>query len=500
MRLKILIPLISISFIIFGFTFWIFYRYLVTSFDEEIKKRAETIASLIIYSSDVFRDPRQIQRLVTTLNLEPDVNLIVTVAGNPPTVFASSRVQWIDKNISFISNLPERPFLRASATAKKGYHFERRTDDSFIYIASLTVTRFKGSAGMIGSGALLLDLNVSSFMYELRQAIILMAVGLAFSTILIAFFIYLTIRRFILVPAKAMKIVMLNRTRGKIKERVPVYFHDEIGSIALSLNEMLDQLEDESNKRSLIENRLRESESKLRELNSNKDKFSSIIAHDLKSPFSAILGFSKLLQDEYTTSSPEQHQLFIRRIVDGLSNVYRLLENLLDWSRIQLGGIEFHPERLDIGLMAFEIIHDNKLNLEKKEIGVKVEIPESTTVFADKNMIKTILRNLVSNALKFSPVGKQVRICVFPSSESDRVPPGFIGLAVIDQGVGISNKDLNYLFRIDSGFRRLGTSNETGTGLGLVLCREFVEIYGGQIWAESEEGKGSTFIFTVPLS
>ena len=500
LRLKILIPLISMSFLVFGLTFWIFHGYLVATYENEIKKRAETIASTIIYTSDASQDPNQIQRLVTTLNLDPDVNLIVTVAGNPPIVFASSRVQWVDKNISFLPDLPERPFLRASATSTKGYHFEKRTDDSFIYITSLKVTRPRGNAGMIGNGALLLELNVSSIIQGLAQAILVMAAGLALSTILIAVFIYLIIRRFVLIPANAMKNVMENRTRGDTKERVPVYFNDEIGSIASSLNEMLDQLEIESSRRSLVEIRLRESESKLLELNSQKDKFFSIIAHDLKSPFSAILGFSNLLQDEYHNSSAEQHLNYIRRIVDGLSKAYKLLENLLDWSRIQLGGIEFHPEPQDIGLMAFEILNVNKLSLEKKGIQVKIEIPDNTTVFADENMIKTILRNLISNALKFSPPGSTIRICVIPSSESEKVLPGFIGIAIIDQGVGISKTDLDLLFKIDSGFRHKGTSNETGTGLGLVLCKEFVETYGGQIWAVSEEGKGSTFVFTIPLA
>ncbi|MBL7112702.1 MAG: HAMP domain-containing protein, partial [Bacteroidales bacterium] len=270
LKLKILIPLISISFLVFGFVFWIFHGYLVATYENEIKKRAETIALTIIYTSDASQDPNQIQRLVTTLNLDPDVKLIVTVAGNPPIVFASSRVQWVDKNISFLPDLPERPFLRASATSTKGYHFEERTNNSFIYITSLKMTRPLGNIGVIGNGALLLELDVSSIIQELSQAIFVMAVGLALSTILIAVFIYLIIRRFVLIPAKAMKNVMVNRTKGVMKERVPVYFNDEIGSIALSLNEMLDQLEDESNKRSLVEARLRESESRLRELNSQK--------------------------------------------------------------------------------------------------------------------------------------------------------------------------------------------------------------------------------------
>jgi len=353
---------------------------------------------------------------------------------------------------------------------------------------------------MIGNGALLLELNVRSIIKELTWSIFMMATGLASSTFFISIFIYIIIRRFVLIPADAMKNVMANRTKGNTQERVPVFFHDEIGSIAKSLNEMLDQLELESNRRSLVEKRLRESESKLIVLNSNKDKFFSIISHDLKGPFNAMLGFSKLLQSEYHNSSEEEHLMFIQRIVDGLDSVYKLLENLLDWSRIQLGGIEFHPEPLDLGLTALEVLNVDKLSREKKEINVIIEIPSNTEVLADENMLKTILRNLVTNAVKFSAIGSSVTISISFSEESTSVPPGFIGITVADKGVGIAEENLSLLFKIDSGFHRKGTSNETGTGLGLVLCKEFAETHGGTIWAESEEGKGSKFVFTIPLS
>lgn len=500
LKLKILVPLISLSFLVFSVIFWIFHYYLVSSFEMEIRKRAETIASTIIYSSDASQDPRQIQRLVTTLNLEPDIRLIVASTGNPPVVFASSRVQWVDKPISSLHDLPERPFLRASTMAPKGMHFEKRVEDSFIYITSFMVTGSKRNAGLIGNGALLLELDVSSFMDELANVIMLMTIGLACSTGLIALLIYLTIRRYILRPAVAIQTVMENRVGGNLQERVPVYFQDEIGSIARSLNQMLDQLEREAHHRGMVEKRLRESESKLLELNSNKDKFFSIISHDLKSPFSALLGFSRILEDEYNSSTPEQQLVFIQRIVGGLSNLYKLLENLLEWSRIQLGGVDFHPEHLDLGLIVYEIVNLNKLSLEKKGVKPIIEIPDGTAVFADENMIKTILRNLISNAIKFSSSGHAITIRLTPSSTSEQVQSGFVGVAVVDTGTGISESDLGLLFRIDSGFRRKGTANETGTGLGLVLCKEFVDAHGGVIWAESKVGEGSVFIFTVPLA
>lgn len=498
--MKILVPLITLSVVVFCVFFWVFHEYLVASFENEIRKRAETIASTIIYTSDASQDPRQIQRLVTTLNLERDIKLIVAVTGDPPKVFASSRVHWVDKIISFLPSIPDRQYLRAAVNSPKGYRFEKRTKNSFFYITSFKVIRPEGSNGLIGNGALLLEFDVSSFMEDLMKAVLLMATGLVCSTILISLFIYLTIRKYILRPALAMQQVMVNRTLGNTQQRVPVFYYDEIGDIARSLNEMLDQLERESHKRNLVEQRLRESEKKLIELNSNKDKFFSIIAHDLKSPFSAILGFSKILEDEYNSSTPAEQLTFIRRIGDGLSKVYKLIENLLEWSRIQQGGIEFHPETLDIGLIAYEIVNVNKLNLEKKGIRAVVEIQDNISVLADENMVKAILRNLVSNALKFSHPGHVIRIRILTALESEKIPTGFIGVAVIDQGVGISQEHLDLLFKIDSGFRSKGTFNESGTGLGLLLCKEFANTMGGQIWAESEEGKGSTFIFSIPLS
>jgi len=283
--------------------------------------------------------------------------------------------------------------------------------------------------------------------------------------------------------------------------RVPVFSNnkkDKIVAISLSLNEMLDELELESSRRSRVEQQIRDSEVKLRELNSNKNTFFSIIAHDLKSPFNSILGFSRLLQDEFHAYTPEEQYRFIRRINEGLNNVYKLLENLLEWSRLQLGRSEFNPEEMDIGLLIFEMVHAQKLSFEKKAQTVKIEIPDNTLVHADKNMIQTTLRNLISNAVKFSGENKTIRISAVSPASSDRVPRGFTGIAVSDEGVGINKENLELLFRIDSGFHRQGTARETGTGLGLILCKEFVEKHGGKIWAESEEGKGSTFTFTVP--
>ncbi|MCX6281565.1 MAG: HAMP domain-containing sensor histidine kinase, partial [Bacteroidetes bacterium] len=415
-------------------------------------------------------------------------------------VFASSRIQWINKNISAIRDLPEMPFLSVAANSRKIYRFEKKTSKSIIIITSLQVQR-TGSSGMKAeNGGVFVELNIESLRKELSASILWMTLGLLLSTSIVALIIFLIISRVILHPADTIIHAMIRRSNGDATSRVPFLSNDKIGAIALSLNEMLDELELESSKRNLIELQIRDSEAKLRELNANKNTFFPIIAHDLKSPFNSILGFSKLLQDEYDSFTPEEHKRFIKRINDGLLNVFKLLENLLEWSRVQLGRSEFNQEDVDIGLLSFEIINAHKLIFEKKHQQVSIQIPDNTMVHADQNMLRTIIRNLVSNAVKFSGENKTIRINTLATASANKVPPGFIGIRVTDEGVGIKEEDLGLLFRIDSGYRQKGTAMEGGTGLGLILCKEFVEKHKGIIWVESEAGKGSSFTFTVPLA
>jgi len=503
LRSKILIPLISISFLTFTLSFWIFYWYLENNSENEIKKHAETIANTIIYCCDASYDPNQIQRLVTTLQLETDVEMILTIAGNPPMVFASSRVQWLNNNLSVLRNLPDSSALFNAATSPRMSLFEKRTAEWFDYITSIKVSK-TGLQGISGeNGAVFVRLNIQSARTKLSLAVFRMTIGLLLSTCFVAFIIFLIIRGYILRPADAIINTMMCRTNGDAKSRVPVFstnLNDKIVAISLSLNEMLDELELESSRRSLTEQKLRESEAKLLELNANKNTFFSIIAHDLKSPFHSILGFSKLLQDEFTSSTPEQQQLFLNRINEGLNNVFTLLENLLEWSRVQLGRIDFNPKVVNIGSLIFEIAGIYKLSADKKAQTVLIDIPPYTFVHADKDMLRTILSNLISNAVKFTPDNKTIRITTLTSRSCFRVPEGFIGITITDEGIGIRKEDLALLFRIDSGFQRKGTAMESGTGLGLILCKEFVEKHGGNIWVESEENKGSSFTFTVPFS
>jgi PAS domain S-box-containing protein len=234
-----------------------------------------------------------------------------------------------------------------------------------------------------------------------------------------------------------------------------------------------------------------ESEGQLKKANAMKDKFFSIIAHDLKNPFNAILGFSNLLYEAYDNFDDQERKSFIKNICTASDSTFKLLQNLLEWSRTQSGKMEINPENVDVAL-AF---HENFLVLrsaaDSKNLIINSSIPDNTFVYADNNMVKAILRNLISNAIKFTEGGGKIDISV-KSNETD------VEVCVADSGVGITPDDLSRLFRIDSHFKTKGTCDEDGSGLGLILCKEFVDKNAGKIWAISEPGTGSKFIFTLP--
>ena len=241
------------------------------------------------------------------------------------------------------------------------------------------------------------------------------------------------------------------------------------------------------------EQALKESERKLRESNKTKDKFFSIIAHDLKSPFNAILGFSEILLEKHKKYDDEKREEMISYINSSALRAFKLLENLLTWSHSQSNGINYSPENFHLKILLFETISDLQAQADKKNIQILDTISENELIYADKNMLATILRNLISNAIKFTSNSGTIII----SSEKQKAT-NFLEISVEDTGVGIPKDRIDNLFRIDKNTSTQGTENEIGTGLGLILCKEFVEKYNGKIWVESEEGKGSTFLFTIP--
>jgi signal transduction histidine kinase/DNA-binding response OmpR family regulator len=235
----------------------------------------------------------------------------------------------------------------------------------------------------------------------------------------------------------------------------------------------------------------------LARLNTDKDKFFSIISHDLRSPFNIVLGNTRFLLKAIDSSNKQELQEIAQSIHNGAKAVYNLLENLLTWSRMQRAeGIIWDPEAVELTEVAAAVIKVLGPVAAHKELGLSNAIEAGLWVRADRNMLETVIRNLTSNALKFTPRGGQVSLIARPSSVSEQ--SGFVTVSVKDTGVGMSEAVMDRLFRIDSQHSTAGTENEPGTGLGLIICQEMVQRNGGKISVESEPGKGTVIKFTVP--
>jgi len=242
--------------------------------------------------------------------------------------------------------------------------------------------------------------------------------------------------------------------------------------------------------RKLSEEKLKENETRLHELNATKDKFFSIIAHDLKSPFNAILGFSDLLEQqirEKDYKSIEKSGMIIHK---SSMRAMNLLKNLLEWARSQTGKMNFTPENIEIVALINQATELLKPSAQQKSINLITELPNNAFVSADKAMIGTVLRNLISNAVKFTYSGGEIIISA-KQNQNELI------VTVSDNGVGIKKETIEKLFRIDESYSTTGTENEKGTGLGLILCMDFINKHGGKIWVESEPGKGSKFHFKL---
>lgn len=230
----------------------------------------------------------------------------------------------------------------------------------------------------------------------------------------------------------------------------------------------------------------------LQQLNASKDKFFSIIAHDLRGPLGGLMGLSEMIADESQLLSPGEKQDMIRILSRSAQNIYNLLENLLEWAQMQQGHTAFNPQVAGLRKL---VTDSTKLLFEvsrKKDISITVEIDYNQKVLADTNMFQSVIRNLVSNAIKFTPKGGSVIISANLTDNKTSV------ITVKDTGIGMKSEMVTNLFRLNKNNSRRGTEGENSTGLGLLLCREFVERHGGELWVESEEGKGSLFCFTIP--
>lgn len=251
------------------------------------------------------------------------------------------------------------------------------------------------------------------------------------------------------------------------------------------------ELELQNEELQLARDKAEESEAHLRELNATKDKIFSIISHDLRSPFCSIIGFSNLLTEHVAKRDYDGIVEYARIIRDSSWRVMDLLVNLLEWSNTQTGKMEYNPEYIDLVALITEAMALSSEGARQKSLNISTDLPDNINVFADKAMISTILRNLITNALKFTHPAGQIKISAVPKQDE-------VMVSVSDNGVGMTKSTIEKIFRFEESFSTPGTQKEQGTGLGLLLCKEFVSKLGGKIWVESKLGKGSTFYFTIP--
>jgi two-component system, sensor histidine kinase and response regulator len=242
--------------------------------------------------------------------------------------------------------------------------------------------------------------------------------------------------------------------------------------------------------RKQFEKKLKDQANKLKELNATKDKFFSIIGHDLRNPFNGIMGFSELLMNEAQGLDPDLVAQYATIINSASKQAYRLLENLLDWAKMQQGTILYAPASFSLTNIVTDEVENFKYISDQKDISLENDINKEILVYADEKMIRTVLRNLISNAIKFTPKNGKIRIAA-------DIKNGQAEVSVSDTGIGMSPETIDKLFSIQTSFTTYGTENEKGSGLGLVLCKEFVEKHGGKITVESEQGKGSRFCFSL---
>lgn len=239
------------------------------------------------------------------------------------------------------------------------------------------------------------------------------------------------------------------------------------------------------------EEEIKRKNEQLQKLNAEKDKFFSIIAHDLRGPFSSFLGLTEIMAGDLNSLTMEEIQEYSLTLRKSATNLYSLLENLLLWSRMQQGSIPFNPQ----SWLMFQIVEEflTMESANNKGITIVYEIPDQIAVWADKNMLETIIRNLISNAVKFTPKGGKISISAKVLHDQS------IEISVKDTGIGMSPSMVGDLFKLGVQTNRKGTEGEPSSGLGMLLCKEFVEKHNGCIWVESEEGKGSEFKFTLPM-
>ena len=279
---------------------------------------------------------------------------------------------------------------------------------------------------------------------------------------------------------------------GSIAGLAPGLYFRKIRRQEQEINGQQYQLNETLGKLKKLNKSLEEKIAELKKSNNEKDIFFSIIAHDLRSPLNGFWGLTRILVEELPNMTIDQIHQITLSMENSATSLYHLLENLLEWARMQQGLIPFDPKPIELLPEVKESIVMILESAKSKEIEITYDIPNDLAVFADSKMLQFVIRNLVSNAVKFTYKGGKINVSAKVKGDNR------VEISIKDSGIGMNNTMVDHLFRLDSQTNRNGTEGEPSTGLGLTLCKEFVEKQGGKIEVESKEGKGSIFYFTIP--
>jgi signal transduction histidine kinase len=284
----------------------------------------------------------------------------------------------------------------------------------------------------------------------------------------------------------AIQMIKEDKTKAELKK--------EFLELYRSYHSIREQYEKEIALLRLAEEEIKLKNELLQVVNAEKDKFFSILAHDLRDSLSAFVSVTRIITEEIQTMGIEEIKEAALSMQTSALNIYSLLEDLLEWSRLKRGVIDFMPEKINLKEKIEACIDVLSESARKKRIELTFSISDELDVFVDNHMFDSVIRNLVFNAIKFTPVGGKVGITAGHNNDQSTV------VKISDSGIGMTGELKNKLFMLNERTGRKGTEGEPSTGFGLLLCKEFIEKNGGKIWVESDEGKGSTFSFTVPES
>ena len=332
-------------------------------------------------------------------------------------------------------------------------------------------------------------LQTKKAMDAYKFLIIFIAISMSLGTFLLANFI----NRSVIKPLKKLGAAASIVQRGNLDVYIDSNQDNEIGRLNENFNRMIISLRQQKEELEEFNQLLISSQKKTKESNQTKDKFFNIIAHDLKGPITSFVTITEMLKDQPESISNEKKIHFFNSLNNSASNLEKLLDNLLQWSRSQSGNLKINAKCINVDKLLEQNINLISDTAAENNIRLTNSIEKDIMVYADPNLLDTIFRNLLNNAIKFTNADGYIEV------SSNRINDTTMAFHISDSGIGISEEDIQRLFRIDEETKSIGNSLKKGTGFGLILCKEFVENLGGKIKVESQLNKGSTFIFTLPI-